>query len=248
MGVAPFGIESRSEGFKTTHWTVIRACARGDERAHAALCELCNDYWQPVYGHVCRQGYAHHDAQDLVQDFFTGVVAHGWFARVDQSRGRFRSFLLASLQNFLRDRFDRRMAKKRGGGCAFISLEAVSPEGQSCPLALRDPVDPEAAYELKWAAALLAAALRRLEDEFAAQCKAHVFERIKICLTADADGPSYEGMASSLGVSRETLRVAVHRLRKRYGAIVREEVARTVAAPEEVEDEMRHLRSVLTAH
>jgi RNA polymerase sigma factor (sigma-70 family) len=237
--------EDQSAGFPSTYWAAVWACARQDGRADLARSELCRRYWYPIYAYLRRLGHSGHDAEDLTQGFFAYILQRPWFARVDQTKGKFRSFLLATLKNFLRDDFDQRMAQKRGGRCPHIALDMT--EGESRFVTdLSGKFDSQALYEVDWATSVVDAALGRIEEEFSAAGKQLHFERLRIYLTIDADAVSYETVGAGLGISAETVKVNVHRLRKRYGAILREEVARTVD-PNDVNEELRHLRRIIAA-
>jgi RNA polymerase sigma factor (sigma-70 family) len=238
-------IEDRSAGFPSTYWASVWACAHADGQAELARSELCRRYWYPVYAHLRRVGHSGHDAEDLTQGFFAYILQRPWFAQVDRTKGKFRSFLLATLKNFLRDELDQRMAQKRGGRCQHIPLDAS--EGESRFLAsLASKSDSQALYEVDWAAAVVDAALNRLEEEYSDSGKKPLFECLRIYLTTEGSAISYEAAGAALGISPEAVKVSAHRLRKRYGAILREEVARTVD-PDYVDEELGHLRSVIAA-
>lgn len=238
-------IADQSAGFPSTYWAGVWACANSGGPADLARAELCRRYWYPVYAHLRRLGYSGHDAEDLTQEFFAYILRRPWFARADQTKGKFRSFLLATLKNFLSDELDQRAAQKRGGRHAHIPLDMS--EGESRFLGgSSGTCDCDALYEVDWAATVVDAVLHRLEEEFSSPIKKPVFERLRIYLTSEGNAVSYEAAGAALGMTPETVKVNVHRLRKRYGAILREEVARTVK-PEEMDEELGHLRRVIAA-
>ena len=234
---------SVGNGFETTRWTVIRACAGTEAVAHTALSDLCRIYWQPVYAYVRNQGQPHHDAQDLVQQFFEDFLSakETWASRVDQEQGRFRAYLLTCLRNFLRSESTRRRALKRGGQVQIVPWETLSPAEQSPAIHLSG-VDLR--YDRAWAVALTDAALKQLEGEFIAQGKVHVFNLIRPYLTQEAE-PATQDVATILGLSVNALQVLIHRTRRQYGVHLRGQVALTVCCEEVVEEELRYLRRVM---
>jgi RNA polymerase sigma-70 factor (ECF subfamily) len=201
-------------------------------------------YWYPLYAYVRRTGYGPEDAKDLTQAFFAYFLEKGAFALADRERGRFRTFLLCALKNFLINEYHRQRAEKRGGGRELISLDA--PEGEARYVA--EPADlttPEALYEQRWATTLLETALRRLREEYALTKHAAVFDALKAYVWGDQNVPSCAALAAKLGVSEEAAKKAVQRLRQRYAQTVRAQVAETVNTPSELEDELRHFAAVL---
>jgi DNA-directed RNA polymerase specialized sigma24 family protein len=233
--------------FATTHWSVVLAAgAGGSPQAHAALAKLCQAYWYPLYAYVRRQGYSAPDAQDLTQEFFARLLQSHLLAAADPKRGRFRSFLLASVKHFLMHEWEKARALKRGGGRPPISFDAGSGEARYGV----EPVENTTAehiFERRWALTLLGGVLERLRDEFAAGGKTALFETLKPALTGEPRTLSHAETAHSLGMTEGAVKVAVHRLRQRYGELLREEIGQTVASPGEVEEELRYLLSVLSA-
>jgi RNA polymerase sigma factor (sigma-70 family) len=231
--------------FATTHWSVVVAATdRDSDCARTALSHLCSTYWYPLYAYVRRRGYNPPDAQDLTQEFFARLLERNWLARADRERGRFRTFLLAALGHFLANEWDRAHAQKRGGTARVVPLQLDSAEtryGQEPP----DPATPDQIFERRWALALLETVLQRLAAECRAEGKADLFETLKPCLVGEHDAQPYAFLAAQLGLTEGALKTTVHRLRQRYRQILREEIASTVAAPEEVEGELRHLLKVL---
>jgi RNA polymerase sigma-70 factor (ECF subfamily) len=232
-----------NESLAATRWTLVVAAARLDESAPAirALAELCQTYWPPLYAYLRRQGYDTHDAEDLTQEFFSRLLAKNYLADADPAKGRFRSFLLASLKHFLSNQRDRSRAQKRGGGQPMIALDALTAEAR----ARIEPADnstPDKAYDRQWALTLLDQALRRLRREYATAGREELFDNLKIFLTADAASAlSHAEIGVKCGMSEGAVKVAAHRLRRRYRDLLREEVAQTVSSPEEVEGEIREL-------
>lgn len=226
----------------TTRWSVVLAAGADSADALASLCE---SYWFPLYAFLRRSGHDADEASDLVQGFFAGLLERKDLARVDPARGRFRSFLLVSLKNHVANQRYRARAQKRGGGHAPLSLDARDAEAR---LAL-DPTDrrpAEKSFEREWALALLDRAMARLAAEQARAEKSAVFEALRARLSGSDDGdePQPE-LARRLGITDNALRVALHRLRRRYGELVRDEIAQTVSDPADVERELRDLFEAL---
>ncbi len=233
--------------FATTHWSlVLGAGRRGSTASRRALATLCESYWFPLYAFVRREGYSAPDAQDLTQEFFARLLEKKYLAVVDPRRGRFRSFLLAAMKHFLAHERDRAKAKKRGGGRRILSLDFPSAESRY-NLDPADELTPERLYERRWALALLEQVLKRLRDEHAAAGKLALFERLKEFLTGAKGSQSYQQIADELAMTEGAIKVAVHRLRRRYRELLEEEIAQTVAGPEEVEDERRALLAAVRA-
>jgi RNA polymerase sigma-70 factor (ECF subfamily) len=216
-----------------------------DDAPHArdALEKLCQTYWHPLYAYVRRRGYSPADAEDLTQAFFAWLLERKWLGRADQHRGRFRSFLLTSLNNFLANEWDKARAQKRGGGLV-VPLPRDEAEAR-CAWELADHFTPEQSFEWRWALTLLDRVMSRLGAEFAHEGKTELFAALKPCLLGDRSAQPYAILASTLGVTEGSVKVAVYRLRQRYRRLLRDEIARTVAAPEEVEEELRYLFAVL---
>ncbi len=230
-------------GLASTHWTEIRECAQSGNAAQAARERLCRDYWYPLYAYIKRSGHAAHDAEDLTQEFFTQLLRASWFARADQAKGKFRSFLFASLDNFLHDAHGRKNAQKRAGTYQHVPLDLSSAESRYVQSAAAR-ASPVEVYETEWAATVVEMAWTRLRDEYMAAENRVVFDALQLLLTIPGDAEQYEAIAKRLGITADNAKVSAHRLRKRYGAILREEVARTVGSPAEIDDEMRQLRGV----
>jgi RNA polymerase sigma-70 factor (ECF subfamily) len=204
---------------------------------------LCESYWYPLYAYLRRRGYSADQAHDLTQEFFVRVLEGRYLDRADPEKGRFRSFILTSLKFFVADEADRQRAQKRGGG-AVLPLEFVSGEERY----QREPAHeetPDRIFERHWALAVLDRVLERLRNEFVQHGRAEHFERMKLFLLAQSDAP-YAALAREMNTSEGALKVAIHRLRKRYRELFRQEIADTVADPDEVESELRFLAMVLT--
>jgi len=231
--------------FATTHWSVVLTAAHGDApETRNALEKLCQTYWHPIYAYARRRGYSPADAEDLTQGFFAWLLDRNWLGGADQQRGRFRSFLLTSFSRFLSDEWDKLKAQKRGSGqvVAMPFEEANTPGGWEPA----DNVTPEQIFERQWAVSLLDLVMNRLSDEFRQNEKEKLFEILKPCLLGERTSQPYAALAVEVGMTEGSVKVAVHRLRQRYREILRNEISNTVEKPEEIEDELRYLFSVLT--
>ncbi len=228
-----------ASGFHTTHWSVVLAAGGSMADSRGALEELCATYWRPIYGFIRRWGHGADEARDLTQGFFTGFLERRDVEGLDPSRGRFRSYLLVAVKHFLTNEKDRERALKRGGGARLFSLTFNDDLGLAIEPA--DTRTPEGDYERQWALALLRRALERLRVEQASKGRRELFERLKPALAGeDVDG-GYAAVADELNLTTVAVKVAAHRLKKRYGELLLEEVSRTVDLPQEIEDEMHHL-------
>ncbi len=236
---------SADRPFETTRWTLVVA-AGGPVTAQSreALARLCEIYWYPLYAYVRRWGYPLDEAQDLTQAFFTRLIERNVVAEANPARGRFRSFLLASLKHFLANEYDRATALKRGGGRPVLSLEFEAAESRY-RLEPSDLETPDKVFERGWAAALLACVMGRLAAEQAHAGKRDLFERLRPALAEGAAEASYAEIGAAFGMSEGAIKVAVHRLRHRFGELLREEIAETVADPVEVDEEIRYLLTAL---
>ena len=227
--------------FATTHWTVVLAAGRQrSPEAARALEELCRTYWFPLYAYVRRRGHAKEDAEDLTQAFFARLLEKNPFAQLDSDKGKFRAFLLASLKNFLANERDKAHTLKRGGGILPLSLDWQTADTQFQVAATQEP-SPDKAFDREWALALLAKVIGRLQSECVAEGKARVFEQLKQFLTAGHAESAQRAAAAELGMEEGAVRVAVHRLRKRYRQLLRDEIANTLAAAAMVDEEMSAL-------
>ena len=235
---------SCGRGFALTRWSVVISAQADDApAAAAALEELCRAYWYPLYAFVRREGHPSHEAEDLTQEFFAQLLARDFLHGIDRGKGRFRCFLLASLRHFLANQHDLAKAQKRGGGRKILSLDAATADSRY-RVEQADTLTPEKLFERQWALAVLDQVLARLQAEFQAAGKTAIYENLKEALTMGSGAP-YAELGARLGMSEGAVKVAVHRLRRRYRELLREEIAQTVAGPDEVEDEIRHLLACL---
>lgn len=233
--------------FATTHWSVVLGARAEDSvLAAQALEELCRTYWYPLYAYVRRQGRSADDAQDLTQAFFARLLSGNSLNFVEQRKGKFRSYLLGAMNHFLAEEWNRGRRQKRGGGLAILSLDETSAERQY-HLEPVDSMTAETIYERRWALTLLGHVLQRLETEFVEAGKAKQFGVLKTFLLGDKSELSYADAAAQTHLTENAVRVAVHRMRQRYGELFRQTIAHTVADPAEVDEEMAHLRRILGA-
>jgi len=232
--------------FATTHWSVVLAARQTTSaRADEALAELCKTYWYPLYACVRRKGHDAHEAQDLTQEFFARLLEKNFLRAVDRERGRFRSFLLTALNHFLNNHWDRTHRVKRGGEYSFVSWDEANAE-QRYRQEPADLLTAEKIFERRWALMLLEQALEGLRKEYQNGARADLFDALQIYLSGEGNVVSYAEMGSRLGMAEGAVKVAVHRLRRRFAEVVRAEIAHTVAEPEAIEDEIRHLFAVLS--
>lgn len=239
-------------GFSTTRWSLVlvsAAAGDGDQKAHEALCQLCQIYWRPILAFICHRGYQIADAQDLTQDFFLRVLDGSFLQHADPARGRFRSLLCTSLQHFLGDARDRKRAIKRGGDRQFVRLQEWMTEAPSELSFAAESVQgwpPEKIFDLRWAATVAERALRQLREECETRGRLHVFEALREFITVEDRGKRYAEVAPKLGVSASSVKTLVHRMRLRYRELLRAEVGETLADREEVETELRYLCDILS--
>jgi len=236
----------KSGAFSTTHWSEVLAAGNGDcASAAIALEQLCGKYWYPIYAFIRRRGWDSHEAEDLTQAFFAHLLEKEGFKKADRQKGKFRSFLLAALTNFLNNEWDKRQTLKRGGRRQIISLDAATAETQY----RHEPVDlatPEKLFERRWALTLIEHVLSRLKQEYAAGGKSTLFAELEPFITGEITAGSYAALASSLAMEEGSVRVALTRLRRRFGELLRSEIAYTVASPEEVDEEIRQLFAAIS--
>jgi len=241
---------AQSDFFPSTHWTAVIAAGRSQtepEIAEAALAELCQTYWAPLYSFVRSRRYTVHDAQDLTQSFFAYLLEHKIYARVERQKGKFRSFLLASLKNFLTHAADRERALKRGGAQDFLPLhEEQVEEAESLFQTHSGTSNEDRLFDRSWAEALIAAGLERLSADYKGESKEKLFNELRIFVAGGADPlPSYAELSDRLGMTQSTLRSHVTRLRARYREALRTEVRRTVDTEAQVEEELHELLHLL---
>ena len=241
--------ESRATGsrvFATTHWSVVLAAGQGESApAQRALEALCRAYWYPIYAYVRRKGYRPEEAQDLTQEFFAQLIERNHFRLADRDKGKFRGFLLARLDYFLAREWSRAHRQKRGGQFTFISMDEHSPE-EWYRLEPADHDTPEKQFLRQWALTVLKQAMNALQTECEANGKGALFREAKSLISGERHGTAYTDISRNLGLAEGTVRVAVHRLRQRYGELLRSEVAHTLASEEEVDEELRYLFQVLS--
>jgi RNA polymerase sigma-70 factor (ECF subfamily) len=224
---------------------VVVAAARSDTaKAQAALEKLCQTYWYPLYAYVRRRGHSPQDAQDLTQAFFARLLERHWVGDADRDRGRFRTFLLTAMSRFLADEWDKARAQKRGGGVIHVPLQLDTAETRyGCEPA--DDCAPEQCYERRWALTLLDAVLQRLRSEYERAGRAELFAGLNASLVGGREWQPYAELAAKLDMSESAAKVAVHRLRKRFRKLLRAEIAQTMAATDDVDEELGHLLAVL---
>ena len=232
--------------FNTTHWSIVLACAdeADSEKAGQALASLFQTYWYPLYVYARRRGLSEDDAKDAVQGFCLHLQEKHALAKADRERGKFRTFLLSSLQNFLANERERAQAQKRGGGREFIRLDAEEADARY-RLEPAHSMTPEVLFEKRWAHALLEQTLANLRTDFVTRGKGRLFDGLSSFLTSDLHETSYQAAGDQLGLPLSAIKTTVHRLRRDYREKLREEIARTVGSPDEIEDELLYLRKVL---
>jgi RNA polymerase sigma-70 factor (ECF subfamily) len=234
-------LATQAARFGTTQWSLVLRAGQG---AEGALLKLCEIYWPPLYAYIRRRGYAVHEAQDLTQAFFAHVLEDHALGTVAPAKGRFRSFLLVSLKHFLDNEWHKAHTLKRGGKQVFISWDQLKPEDRDL-LGPSDQMTPEKIFNRRWALLLLERAMNRLRDECVAARKGDLFEKLKDYLTGDEAGKPYQQIAAELRMTEGAVKVAVHRLRRRFGEVVRAQILPTVDSPEEISDEIRQLFAAL---
>jgi len=227
--------------FTTTHWSVVlEAGARSSADSQRALESLCAAYWSPLYAYVRRRVSDVHDAQDLTQAFFAELLQKNYVGSATPERGRFRAFLLTALKHFLSKQWDKAKAKKRGGGRPTIPLDFASADSR-CPIEPAGGLTPEELYDRRWAQTLLDQVMARLERQFANDGKQVQFERLKLFIIGQHEGATYAEAAEALGTTAAAAKMAVHRMRRRYRRLLREEVSQTLVDPSDADDEIRDL-------
>ena len=232
--------------FRTTHWTVVLEAALPDgDGGKEAFARLYLDYWPPLYAYVRRRGLSPEEAEDITQDFFTRILEKQSLSGLRREGGRFRSFLLGAMANFLADEWDRAQTQKRGSGRKPLSLDAEDGETRFQALAVASELTPESVFEKQWAKTLLEHVAEQLRADDAKLGKGALFDDLQPHLQSDRAGLPYAEIAARHSTSEGAIKVAVHRLRQRFGQRLREEIARTVSSPTEVDEELRHLIEVM---
>lgn len=247
------GVAAEPHTFESTRWSVILSAAAAggaDDQARRAMAELCKTYWRPIFSFICRRGHSTEDAQDLTQDFFVMILETNWLQQADPRRGRFRSFLLKSLQNFLSKASGKMRTQKRGGKARIISWDewvAEAPSQLAIPAEALNNWPAERVYDLRWAATIAENALRKLRAECEAKGRVRLFDALSNYLTVERTEMSYTKVAAQGGMTEPEVKKQLHNLRRRYRWLLYNEVARTVDDPGDVQDEIRHLCAALDA-
>ena len=232
---------AQARTFATTHWSVVlAACRPAAEHSSVALERLCATYWYPIFAFLRRSGHDPADAQDLAQSYFAHLLGKGRLASVDPAKGRFRSFLIASLKNFLANEHDKLQTIRRGGRVRFLHIDAENSE-QRYKFEPFHELTPDKLFERTWARATLDAVLRRLRQDYHGQGKGEIFESLQVYLAGDKGVAPYAETAIRLGQSEGAIKMAVLRMRRRFGELLRTEIAQTLSSPEEVDEEIRSL-------
>jgi RNA polymerase sigma-70 factor (ECF subfamily) len=231
--------------FATTHWSIVLAAGdRTSPHSREALAALCTAYWYPLYAYVRHQGYPKDQAEDLTQEFFARLLEKDFLRSVDPAKGRFRAFLMGCFRHFMANQNDRPRAQKRGGGRAILSLDFPDAENRY-RLEPADTLTLEKRYQRQWALTLLDQVLTRMHDESVRARQGRVFDALKVFLTGDDRASSYAQVARALGMTVGAVKVAIHRQRRRYREVLREEIGRIVGDPAEIDDEIRDLFTAL---
>ncbi len=231
--------------FATTHWTVVLEAGHDySPKASEAMAYLCQTYWCPLYVYLRRKGYTGPDSQDLTQEFFARLLARNYLSAADRNKGRFRSFLLGSLEHFLAREWTKGHAQKRGGGQVPFSLDQMAAENHYLLEPATD-LTAEKIFDRRWATTLLDQAMAKLREECQQTQKIDLFDQVEGCLSGERGEKSYGEIAASMNMTTGAIKVAVHRLRQRYGELVRAEIAQTVTTPAEIDEELRYLLAVL---
>jgi DNA-directed RNA polymerase specialized sigma24 family protein len=239
--------EGEPREFVTTRWSLILSAANfgsEEQKTRDALAELCRTYWRPIFLFVRARGYSIEDAQDLTQDFFVTILKKNWLQHADRNRGRFRSLLLRSLQNFLINAAEKTYAHKRGGGVEFISWDDWMAEAQSqlsIPIQGLDSLPPERVFDLTWATTVVEHAVQRLREECESKGKLWLFQALSSHLADERDEVSYANLSGELGMAETAVKKQLHNMRQRYRSLLRDEVSKTVEDPADVDDEIRYL-------
>ncbi len=232
--------------FRTTHWSVVLAAGdQTDPQAKEALARLCQTYWFPIYAFIRKRGHPPEQAQDLTQEFFAKFLEKNSVAKATRERGRFRSFLMTSVENFLRNEHDRNQTEKRGGGRLPVSLDEQDAEQRYLEQPA-DSTDPAKAFEQRWAATVLQTVVNRLRAEYQASGRSALFEALQSHLWGEAGLLSYPDLAAQFAMTIANVKTTAHRLRQRYREILREEIAQTVSQPGEIDEEIRYLMRVVS--
>jgi RNA polymerase sigma factor (sigma-70 family) len=237
----------RGEWFASTHWSVVLAARESDKPSAAeALEKLCRTYWPPLYAFIRREGHSEAEAKDLTQEFFLRLIDREFLQRLRHQQGKFRSFLLTFLKNFLLEQRGKGKAQKRGGGKIIVSLDELSQDGSY----LHEPVDhfsPDQVFERRWAQTIFQVTLNRLREEYASAGKGDLFDVLKDFQPREGGGSSYAKIGARFGMTEAAVKSTVQRMRARHRELLRREIANTVTRPDEIDEEIRHLREALSA-
>lgn len=245
-GRPPAQAEGAGGGFSTTHWSVVLKAGQEDSpAATSALEDLCRTYWYPLYAYVRRQGHSASDGQDLTQQFFAVFLEKKHFGLANPDRGRFRSFLLASLKHFLVNEYNRKRAVKRGGHCTFVSWDEASAETRY-QKELADEGNPAKLFEQTWALTLLEKVMKDLQQEYVRAGKEKIFNALQVFLSGEKAENTYAQIGEGLQMRESAVKMAVLRLRQRYGEKLRSEIAHTLAGTTSVEEELRDLLGAMS--
>ncbi len=239
----PGGVGARSDRFAATEWRLIAAAAHDDASGRDALARVCQRYWHPLYAYVRRHGYSVTDAQDLTQAFFERLLAKHGLEGANPGRGKFRSFLLSAMRHFLANESERTATQRRGGGVQFVPVDAALTE-RRYGLQFASDATPDKLFERAWAMTVLERVLSRLQAEQEKAGKLEVFQLMKPSVLGERAVP-YRELAAQASTTEDAVKMAIHRLRRRYGELLREEIAQTVADPAEIQGEILHLFEVL---
>jgi RNA polymerase sigma-70 factor (ECF subfamily) len=236
----------RVRGFCTTHWSDVVAAGHGDLAAATAAWErLCRTYWFPIYSFIRRRGFGPHEAEDLTQTFFATLLEKDSLKRVSRPKGKFRTFLLTALTNFLNNEWDKARTEKRGGGKETVSLDETIAEGVYRHEII-EAATPEEVFDRRCAVELVNQVLARLKSEYQAGGKDLLFTKLEPALTGEIPAGMFVHWGADLGMSEGAVKVALHRLRRRFGEVLRHEIAHTVSSPEEIDDEIRYLFAAIS--
>lgn len=239
--------ENKGQWFASTHWSVVLAAKNGESpRASEALEQLCRTYWPPLFAFIRREGHREAEAKDLTQEFFLRLIERDYLQHLKHQRGRFRSFMLTLLKNFLREQHNRASTQKRGGDKVIVPLEQEGADGAY----LHEPVDhlsPDQIFERRWAQTVFQVTLNRLRDEYVQSGRGPFYDALKDFQPREPGALSYAQLGATFGMTEAAVKSAVQRMRQRHREILREEIAHTVTSPEEIDEEIRHLREVLSS-
>ena len=231
------------QAFLATNWSLVWRARQGDTVAAEACEKLCLTYWPPLYAYIRREGYSVEDAQDLTQEFLSRLMHKEWLNHLQDQRGKFRSFLLTFLKNFLSDQRDHDRAQKRGGGLTLVSIDAYEAEEREFAVPA-DTLTPEQIFERRWALAVMTQAVERLRQDYATRGQTALFEQFKDLQPGEHGESSYAQIGAALGMTEQAVKNAAHTFRRRYAQLLRGEIAQTVMEPDEVHEELQHLMTV----